>query len=186
MGPNGLMTAKCLVEVCVSIGDAKRSTMCARSVATGHQKQGGWCECGHVLNTEGERHVLRSCTWKRRGREQRGGLFITHCLQICPKRFTQKIQIWPHLSQRSQPSPRKQWQFQENSLMKHFRPCGELAAGVRQQGRPSADVTREEYFGGKSGGAEVEVRREVSRAELAQAQSCVVRDSISPTDGHRR
>ena len=30
----GLMTATCLVEVCVSIGDVNCSTMCARSVAT--------------------------------------------------------------------------------------------------------------------------------------------------------
>ena len=37
-----------------------------------------------------------------------------------------------------------------------------------------------------SRGAEVEARREASCAELAQAQNCVVRDSISPTDGHRR
>ena len=70
--------------------------------------------------------------------------------------------------------------------MKHFRPCGELAAGVRQPESPSADVTRQEDFGGTCEGAEVEVRREVSCAELAQAQNCVVRDSISPTDGHRR
>ena len=33
---------------------------------------------------------------------------------------------------------------------------------------------------------EIEVRREVSCAELAQAQNCVVSDSISPTSGHRR
>ena len=110
----------------------------------------------------------------------------THCLRICPKRSAERIRSWPHKRQRSQESPRKQWQFQENSLVKHFRPCGELAAGVRQPVRPSADVTREEDFGGKSGGAEVEVRREVSCAELAQAQNCVVRDSIRPTDGHRR
>ena len=32
----------------------------------------------------------------------------------------------------------------------------------------------------------IEVRREVSCVEVAQAQNCVVTDSISPTDGHRR
>ena len=37
-----------------------------------------------------------------------------------------------------------------------------------------------------SRGAEVEARREASCAELAQAQNCVVSDSISPTSGHRR
>ena len=45
-------------------------------VATVQQEPGGWCECGHVLDTEGERHVLRSCTWKRRGRGQRGGTLV--------------------------------------------------------------------------------------------------------------
>ena len=79
----------------------------------------------------------------------------THCLRICPKRSAERIRSWPHLPQRSQQSPRKQRQFQENSLVKHFRPCGELEAGVRQPVRPSAVVTREQDFGGKSGGAEV-------------------------------
>ena len=53
--------------------------------------------------------------------------------------------------------------------MKHFRLCGELAAGVQQPESPSADVTRQEDFGGTSEGAEVEARREASCAELAQA-----------------
>ena len=103
----------------------------------------------------------------------------SHCLRTCANGSAQNIQSWPHPSQRSQQSPRKQWQFEKNSLMKHFKPCGELAAGVRQPGSLSD-------FGGTSEGAEVEARREASCVELAQAQNCVVRDSISPTDGHRR
>ena len=166
------MTAKCPLEVRVSIGDVNCSTMCARSVATVQHGPGGCCECGHVLDTEGERHMPRSCTWKRRGRPP------TVCESV-PRDLHRK-------SEAGHTCLRGQRQFQENSLMKHFKPCGELAAGVREPVRPSADVTREEDFGGQSGGAEVEVRRKVSCAELAHAQNCVVRDSITTTDGHRR
>ena len=52
-------------------------------------KTGGWCECGHVLDTEGERHVPRSRTWKRRGRGQRGGLPPTVCESV-PKDLRRK------------------------------------------------------------------------------------------------
>ena len=65
----------------------------------------------------------------------------THCLRSCANRSAQNIQSWPHLSQRSQESPRKQWQFpirprrQESCVKKHVRPCGELAARVRHPRR---------------------------------------------------
>ena len=52
-------------------------------------KTGGWCECGHVLDTQGERHVPRSRTWKRRGRGQRGGLPPTVCESV-PKDLRRK------------------------------------------------------------------------------------------------
>ena len=55
----------------------------------------------------------------------------------------------------------------------------EALQALRRVGSRSAAAEEAETF-------EIEVRRDVSCAELAQAQNYVVRESISPTDEHRQ
>ena len=124
--------------------DRRRKPEChVRAVCgcwTTGNKPGGWCECGHVLDTEGGKTYAQELHMETaRSRSKRW--LRSHCLRICANRSAQNIWSWPHPSQRSQQSPRKQWQFpnrprrQESCVKKHVRPCGELAAGVRQPRR---------------------------------------------------
>ena len=82
MGPIGLTTAKRPLEARVSIGDVNCSTMCARSVATGHHELGGWCECGHVLDTEGGKTYAQELHMET-ARSRTTIWPPTHCLRIC-------------------------------------------------------------------------------------------------------
>ena len=119
------MTAKCLVEVCVSIGDVNCSTMCARSVATEQHEtdaaSAATCWTQKVEDTDP-------------GPAHENGEFADNEVASHPLIANLSQEICGHNSR----------QGQESCMMKHFRLCGEFAAGVRQPRRPRHSRLRSE------------------------------------------
>ena len=173
MGPDGLMTVKSLMKVCVSIGDVNCTT-CARGL---------W-----QLDTTSRVDAASAATcWTQRVKN-----IYPEAAHGNGEVADNEVASHPQSANLSQEicaaNPKLATLVSEVTAVAKGAVAipGELLDEALQPESPSADVTRQEDFGGTCEGAEVEERREVSCAELAQAENCVVRDSISPTDGHRR
>ena len=161
--------------------DRRRKPEChVRAVCgcwTTGNKPGGWCECGHVLDTEGGKTYAQELHMETaRSRSKRW--LRSHCSANLRKQVCAE---YPELA-----APVSEiTTVAKEAVAVRKKLLDEALQTLRRVGSSStaAGVPKRRC---DSRGAEVEARREASYAELAQAQNCVVRDSISPTDGHRR
>ena len=178
MGPIGLTTALYLMKVCVSIGDVNCSAMCVRSVAAGQQETN--LVDGASAATCWTQRVKDICPGAAHGNGEVAlkevasqPLSANLCKQVC----AEYLELAAPVSEITTVAKKAVAIPEPTTTPGELRK--EACQALRRVSSRSAAAEEDKTV-------EIEVRREVSCAELAQAQNCVVSDSISPTSGHRR